>query len=85
MDANNKVREEANSSSENTEEEQSEEYMDIIEEHWSFKPSSPIDNDDDYCSSGYNLYFPGGRLHLQRDNFGNIIDAYKVTWISLRG
>jgi hypothetical protein len=53
--------------------------MDNIEEHRSFKPSSLIQNDDDYCSSGYNLYFPGGRLDIQRDIFGNIIDVNKVT------
>ena len=49
-----------------------------MEEHRSFKPSLLINNDDDYCSSGYNLYIPGGRLEIQRDIFGNVIDAYKV-------
>ena len=53
--------------------------MDNIEEHRSFKPSSLIDNDDDYCSSVYNLYFHGGRLEIQRDIFGNIIDVNKGT------
>jgi hypothetical protein len=70
----------------NTKEEQIEEYRDNIEEHRSFKPSSLIDNDDDYCSSGYNLYFPGGRLEIQREiSLAILLMHIRLYWISLRG
>ncbi len=58
-DTNNKMREEAKLSTEKYwRRRTNEEYSDNIVEHRSFKPSSLIDNDDDYYSSGYNLYFP---------------------------